>query len=184
MLDYGGYVKLLGLCLSLSLIVSCGSQFPSSHSESSLQSHRKPLSGTYPQAPHPNVTPGDICDTPSRYRYPEHIAYCDRAVTPTIKWKVIREYDEKFGYAIQEMNRNDFKIDHMIPLCMGGSNSEQNLWPQHKSVYEITDPLEYGLCNLMASGNMMQEEALYWIRLVKFDLSQATEVHDRIDEGY
>ena len=74
------------------------------------------------------------------------------------------------------MERAQFKIDHLIPLCAGGSNEEVNLWPQHKSVYELTDPIEPVLCDLMKRGAMKQEEAIRIIREVKNNLETAKDV--------
>jgi hypothetical protein len=70
------------------------------------------------------------------------------------------------------MNRADFKIDHFIPLCAGGSNDSVNLWPQHKNVYEITDPIEPLLCAKMAQGRLSQTDAIKLIVRAKTDLSQ------------
>ena len=94
----------------------------------------------YPTGPEVSITPGKLCDKPESYRYPEQIPYCVRDVSRETKEINIAEYDQKFNYHIANLPRGDFKIDHFIPLCVGGSNDIVNLWPQHKSVYEITDP--------------------------------------------
>ncbi|MNT67943.1 hypothetical protein D3C72_2061270 [compost metagenome] len=70
------------------------------------------------------------------------------------------------------MNRMDFKIDHYIPLCMGGANDVENLWPQHKSIYAITDPLEPLLCEKMADGRLLQKDAINYIKAAKANLDQ------------
>jgi hypothetical protein len=82
-------------------------------------------------------------------------------------------YDRHHGYEVTRMNRQDFKIDHYIPLCMGGSNEADNLWPQHKSVYAATDPIEQRLCELLASGEMRRAEAVELVRQAKADLDEA-----------
>ena len=123
----------------------------------------------YPTAPNPNVTPGSLCSHPDKYRYPENIPYCSRNVSSGLKWEIIRAYDQRFGYQIA--NRRDlFKIDHYIPLCAGGSNSPDNLWPQHQSVYERTDPLEQLVCVKMSEGKLRQRQALDLIRKGKNNL--------------
>jgi hypothetical protein len=78
-------------------------------------------------------------------------------------------YDRQFGYETTQMQRTAFKIDHLIPLCMGGSNKSDNLWPQHASIYEHTDPIEPFLCGAMASGKLKQAEAVQIILSVKQD---------------
>ena len=121
----------------------------------------------YPQGPSPQLTPGKICAQPSSRRYPERIAYCERNVSVTTKEEIISHYDRQFGYKIEQLPRGDFKIDHYIPLCMGGDNDVSNLWPQHMSVYEITDPLETLLCEKMAQGRLAQKAAVTLIMQAK-----------------
>lgn len=126
----------------------------------------------YPANPNPVLTPGKLCDRPSGFRYPEQIAYCERDVTFETKDYLIKNYDHKLGFHIQTMNRGDFKIDHFIPLCAGGSNDPVNLWPQHKSIYEITDPVEPLLCQKMLEGKLSQSDAVVLIMRAKRDLKQ------------
>lgn len=130
-------------------------------------------SGDYPMGPELETTPGAICTTPTEKRYPEQIDYCERNVGSSLKNKIIAKYDQKFGYHIQQMKRGDFKIDHFIPLSIGGANAEENLWPQHKSVYAITDPIELELSVLISAGKIKQADAIRAIKEVKMDLSKA-----------
>ncbi len=126
----------------------------------------------FPESPDPVATPGDLCDKPDSYRYPERIPYCERDVDSRLK-RDVAHYDQELGYEIQRVGRANFKIDHLIPLCMGGSNDEENLWPQHKSIYELTDPLEPALCEQMAAGRMRQAEAVALILQAKKDPRKA-----------
>jgi hypothetical protein len=96
----------------------------------------------FPISPDRKLTPGSFCEDHKVRRYPEGIAYCNRSVSGATKKDVIHDYDAILGYEIAKMNRQAFKIDHYIPLCMGGSNDSSNLWPQHESVFKMTDPLE------------------------------------------
>lgn len=136
-------------------------------------------SQSYPQGPNPNLTPGETCTHAADYRYPERIPYCDRHVTSDLKRSIISNYDRQLGYRIRSMARNKFKVDHYIPLCMGGSNSPSNLWPQHESVYKITDPLEPLLCEKMAEGKLKQADAIDMIRQAKNNLDQVPEIMRR-----
>jgi hypothetical protein len=130
----------------------------------------------FPSGPNPKLTPGKLCDIPASYRYPEQIAYCERDVTYETKEILIAQYDSQLGYHVQTLPRSDFKIDHFIPLCAGGSNDVSNLWPQHKSVYAITDPIEPLICAKMATGKLSQADAVTLIVRVKTDLRQARDV--------
>jgi hypothetical protein len=131
------------------------------------------VSARYPMGPDDELTPGSFCSTPSSYRYAERIAWCRRDVSTDVKRAVMVTYDNQLGFQVTLMNRQDFKIDHYIPLCMGGSNKTDNLWPQHKSVYAATDPIEQRLCELVASGEMRQAEAVGLVRQAKADLDEA-----------
>lgn len=131
---------------------------------------------SFPLNPQPSLTPGALCNSAGTTRYPERIPYCDREVSSERKDLVVERYDAAFGYKIEQIGRRNFKIDHYIPLCMGGSNEPSNLWPQHPSVYEITDPLEPALCQKMAEGRMKQAEAVRLIKQAKNDLSQAPRI--------
>ncbi len=126
----------------------------------------------FPLKPDSQVTPGDLCQRPTARRYPEGINYCERDVESETKRMVIEVYQSKLGYNIMGNGRANFKIDHYIPLCMGGSNEPKNLWPQHKSVYMQTDPLEPLLCEKMASGSLRQQDAVKLIIRAKNDFSQ------------
>jgi hypothetical protein len=130
----------------------------------------------YPTSPEVDETPGDTCGQADEYRYPERIAYCERAVDTKTKAEIIQKYDVKYGYKIRAMDRQKFKIDHFIPLCAGGSNERQNLWPQHESIYKVTDPLEPAICEKMAEGKLLQAEAIDLIRQAKQDLSRVKEI--------
>lgn len=130
----------------------------------------------FPMGPDPEMTPGSLCTTSSAIRYPERIRYCARHVDPKLKNQIIRDYDQELGYNVQQMARRKFKIDHFIPLCAGGSNNVDNLWPQHESVYEITDPLEPAVCEKMAAGRLLQADAIRLVRQAKTDLSKAEEI--------
>lgn len=130
----------------------------------------------FPNGPHIEVTPGDVCTLSGKVRYPERVKYCERDVDTELKNEIIRFYDREFGYKIGRMDRQKFKIDHFIPLCMGGSNDRKNLWPQHESIYNITDPLEPLLCEKMAAGRVKQAHAIQLIKQAKLELSRARQI--------
>lgn len=123
----------------------------------------------YPQGPDAVLTPGSLCERPDAYRYAEKIPYCNRDVDSSLKADIFQEYRNN-GFRLDPSQRSSYKIDHLIPLCAGGSNQEDNLWPQHKSVYEITDPLEPAACDAMKAGKLKQAEAVKMILAAKRDL--------------
>jgi hypothetical protein len=178
-----GFILLLS-CVSL--FVSCGSRedsssleatrrprpersYPNNHTNHDPALNNGSADGRFPTHPHLEVTPGALCDRASEYRYPEHIKYCNRDVEGQTKAALFVMYDTKFGYHTTQMNRSSFKIDHLIPLCLGGSNDEENLWPQHVSIYEHTDPVEPYLCDVLSAGKIKQAEAVQIILAIKQD---------------
>ena len=125
----------------------------------------------FPKGPDASITPGALCIRPDSHRYPEQINYCERDVDSDTKRGRFAAYDQ-LGYRTRSMDRQDFKIDHYIPLCMGGANDSKNLWPQHKSVYVITDGLEQLLCEKMAEGKLLQKEAIKMVMEAKNHLDE------------
>lgn len=135
----------------------------------------------YPMGPDERLTTGDLCERGDSHRYEERIEYCNRRVSAAKKWDIIDKYEE-LGYEIRRYGRENFKIDHLIPLCAGGSNEESNLWPQHKVVYEQTDKIEEMSCRLMSQGKLTQAEAVELILDVKHNLENAASVESSLRE--
>ena len=117
----------------------------------------------YPDRPDEALTPGSLCSEPGRIRYREKIPVCDRSVDVPTKENIVKMYDA-LGYRVGAIGRHHFKIDHYIPLCMGGSNEVDNLWPQHLTIFALTDALEAACCDKMADGRLTQSRAIEYIR--------------------
>ncbi|MNL19344.1 hypothetical protein D3C87_1405380 [compost metagenome] len=90
-----------------------------------------------------------------------------------MKAAIIRQYNTELGFDIRGNERGQFKIDHLIPLCAGGSNNQNNLWPQHETVYRHTDMIEQVACEKMAEGLIRQKDAVALILEAKHDLTKA-----------
>lgn len=113
--------------------------------------------GAAPRHPDIAATPGDFC-TPkdpdfSGYRYRQRIAYCKRNVSSETKARVY----EYYGIPVQE--RRFYTIDHMIPLSIGGSNYEENLWPEHKQIKASRINLENEIYSAVSKSELTQAEA-------------------------
>ncbi len=134
----------------------------------------------YPDGPNHEMTPGKLCESPTEYRYVEHIAYCERNVDTDTKNTVIADYDKRLGYKIRSMPRADFKIDHLIPLSIGGSNEVENLWPQHKSVYAYSDKIESYVSELMKSGKLKQADAITAVVDCKLELKRCADIENEL----
>lgn len=124
----------------------------------------------FPTGPDSELTPGSLCDRPDQYRYPERIAYCSRDVDGQLKKEVFEEYRQG-GFRLDPKDRSNYKIDHLIPLCAGGSNHEDNLWPQHVTIYSQTDSLESIGCEKLKTGRIKQAELIRLILEAKKNLA-------------
>lgn len=150
----------------------------------SITSFSNQRGGQFPTGPNPQITPGANCTTSKTYRYPEHIKYCERDVSSGLKNSIIAQYDRELGYTIRQMPRGEFKIDHFIPLSIGGSNDKENLWPQHKSVYAYSDPLELQVFELISQAKIKQAEAIRVIKECKLNLDRCAELGDYLKSLY
>ena len=115
--------------------------------------------GMYPLEP--TVT-GSMCNSRDsdflEYRYKEQIPVCSRNVTPSRKDKICK----RDGI----INRKEFTVDHMIPLFAGGSNHDDNLWCQHKSISSAD--YEYSIFLKLRDNEIDQITAIDAIKDFKF----------------
>ena len=126
---------------------------------------------SYPKSPDLTLTPGSLCDTPDRYRHPEQIPYCERNVNSFQKEMIFINY-KKLGYSLSG-DRSSYKIDHYIPLCFGGSNKPDNLWPQHATLSVMTDSIEAMGCEVLGLGKVTQKELLELIIKAKLNSKES-----------
>lgn len=128
----------------------------------------------FPRSPDLTATPGSLCNTPDTHRYPEQIPYCERALNSFDKELVFIAY-RKLGWSLSG-ERSQYKVDHFIPLCAGGSNEMDNLWPQYHTVSKLTDPLEPLGCEVLAKGNITQKELISLIMKAKLNTKEVPAV--------
>lgn len=95
------------------------------------------------------------------FRYAEKIPYCQRNVSSTLKAKIYLKY----GISAEE--KIDYTIDHIIPLSIGGTNDESNLWPEHTDVKKTRLLLEQQLYWDLRKGKITQKEAIRKVLDVK-----------------
>jgi hypothetical protein len=133
----------------------------------------------FPLTPLASLTPGSLCDIPMEFRYPERIAYCERDVDLLMKDNVFAAY-RRAGFKLPESQRSSYKVDHYIPLCAGGSNHQDNLWPQHLSVGKTTDSIEKLGCDKLAAGRITQAKFVEIIKKVKNNPATASAVSNEL----
>ncbi|MEY2564886.1 MAG: hypothetical protein QOH88_3079 [Verrucomicrobiota bacterium] len=111
-----------------------------------------PLRGDDAMLPNPKLTPGKAARNDK-----------DRKGVPVELEKKV--FDR---YRIPWARRREFKIDHLIPLDLGGADRIENLWPQSLRVKpynaERKELLARHLRTCVASGQMTLEQAQDEIR--------------------
>ena len=109
-------------------------------------------------APDPTLTPGAVRTTDAG-------EICATGTRALRHWS--RERDDRImaEYALPPGPHPDFEIDHLIPLGIGGSDDDLNLWPEPRRSIEpvwnaeAKDRLEWKLRDLVCSGELDAREA-------------------------
>ncbi len=134
----------------------------------------------YPTRPNPTETKGEVCDEKNpdftEYRYKEQIPYCKRNVDFKKRTEI---YDL---YNIPTECRHRFTVDHFIPLSIGGSNDDTNLWPEHKLVKATRPFLEIELYNKMKDGLITQTNAIKIITSEKMKAQALLKTNVKTDD--
>lgn len=120
----------------------------------SLSAH--PVS-KYPYIPDPKLTPGMAASTNKALICERDYARSSRRVTPSMRKKVYLAHGVDTAQCA-----GGCKIDHLIPLGIGGSNDPLNLWPHeygaHWGVFKKTR-LEILLRKEVCTGKLPLKEA-------------------------
>ncbi|MCB0418117.1 MAG: HNH endonuclease [Bdellovibrionales bacterium] len=137
------------------------------------------LGAGVPLIPNPKFTNGDLCIAKDKdfdeYRYDEDIAHCKRNVSKGRRDKIYE------NYKIPSRCRNDYTIDHFIPLSIGGNNHNENLWPEHKAIKAVRQNLEYDVYLDLRAAKITQKEAVGIIRTAKLN-PPADEVREELTD--
>jgi hypothetical protein len=105
-----------------------------------------------PLLPDPAKTPGDVLTQDPQVVCVKGYSRQVRNVPPALKRAVYQ------AYGIEKAPGEDWEVDHLIPLELGGSNSVRNLWPQAGFTrpwnYHVKDRLENALHYLVCQGEL------------------------------
>jgi hypothetical protein len=85
--------------------------------------------------PDPTITPGAVRTT-------DVGAICSTPTSELRHWS--RERDDRImaEYRLPLGPHNDFEIDHLVPLCLGGADTDSSLWPELRRSIEKEWPAE------------------------------------------
>ncbi|KAI8911013.1 hypothetical protein EDD86DRAFT_204210 [Gorgonomyces haynaldii] len=110
----------------------------------------------------PDYTPGCLCTTSdahfSENAYPEGIPKCTRSVSTAEKTRVAKPY------GVAKSDWPNYEFDHFIPLGIGGSNDDDNLWPQPEAGGSLDkDKVENQAYQQLSKGQITQRQAVKMI---------------------
>ena len=152
-------MKCLHLVFLLPILASCGAP----QSESRLEDSKPtvPLS-TSSGIPDPVKTPGSLCTATDPnfdgFRYKEKIPHCARNVSNQEKDAIAT------AYGLPKSEYVNVEFDHYIPLSLGGSDAQDNIWPEpHPGSFE-KDKLEEQLFQQLTKGTITQAAAIAEIK--------------------
>ena len=123
--------------------------------------------GAFEVRPDKNLTGGSV-----RTTKPEEA--CGHAWDTRGPMPRTRQDEVLTRYGLHAGPHPDYEIDHLIPLCLGGSDDLSNLWPQPRRRIEETwnaeakDRLERRMCDLVCArqidiGTAQEAFATDWI---------------------
>jgi hypothetical protein len=124
----------------------------------------------YPMFPNPQLTPGDILTTDANIVCVKGYSATVRKVSESLKRTVY------LSYGIVKKPGEEFEVDHLIALELGGSNDIKNLWIESGTTqplnFHTKDKLENAIHDLVCAGQMSLEEAQQkmasnWAKLYK-----------------
>jgi hypothetical protein len=123
----------------------------------------------FPIVPNSKMTPGAYC-RPGQpdfqgLRYAQRIPSCRRNVSHELKDAVYN------AYGIPPRCRNNYTVDHFIPLSIGGNNQFENLWPEHALVKRSRMQFETEIHVAVSEGKMNQQQAIQLVYKVKLNPS-------------
>ncbi|WP_174720030.1 MULTISPECIES: hypothetical protein [unclassified Meiothermus] len=133
---------------------------------------------TPPLLPDAAKTPGDVLTTDASLVCQKGYSASVRNVPPALKQQVFALY------GLTKAPGQDWEVDHLISLELGGSNSVRNLWPQAGFItpwnYHVKDRLENALHYLVCRGELPLSVAQHaiaknWIEAFKAVCGDAAE---------
>lgn len=117
-----------------------------------------PLSGRFSVAPDAGLTPGVLCTAQDKdfveFRYDEKIPYCKRNSSIPDKKKV------SGWYGVRWEDHRLYQYDHLLSLCLGGSNDLRNLWPMLFVEARKKARMEAAICLRLKHGSVTQKDAV------------------------
>jgi hypothetical protein len=105
--------------------------------------------------PNPNLTGGSV-----RIDGHDANAACGQSKAHRGSMSHARRDEILAEYGLPPGDHPDYEIDHLIPLCVGGSDDPSNLWPEPRRSIEpiwnaeAKDRLERRMCEMVCAGQL------------------------------
>jgi hypothetical protein len=105
--------------------------------------------------PNPNLTSGSV-----RIDGHDVNATCGQSKAHRGSMSYVRRDAILAEYGLPPGDHPDYEIDHLIPLCLGGSDDSSNLWAEPRRSIEpkwnaeAKDRLERFMCDMVCSGKL------------------------------
>jgi hypothetical protein len=105
--------------------------------------------------PNPNLTGGSV-----RIDGRDANAACGQSKAHRGSMSHARRDEILTEYGLPPGEHPDYEIDHLVPLCLGGSDDPSNLWPEPRRSIEPTwnaeakDRLERFMCDMVCTGQL------------------------------
>ena len=136
-----------------------------STTSTSVAASRSPSDQPDPFHPSPSLTPGATFASASKDQV------CVRGYTASVRSVSESDRNRVYeAYGVASADRENYVIDHLIPLELGGSNDASNLWPEPRQAdtndSKDKDNLENELHDLVCSGEVSlavaQQAIVHW----------------------
>jgi hypothetical protein len=114
-----------------------------------------PAAFAFEVRPNPNLTGGSV-----RVDGHDMQAACGHSKAHRGSMSHARRDEILTRYGLPPGDHPDYEIDHLIPLCIGGSDDPSNLWPEPRRTIEpkwnaeAKDRLERFMCDMVCSGQL------------------------------
>lgn len=133
-----------------------------------------------PIVPDPTLTPGAVeTSDPDVICAPGYLASRPRkygTAEERAQWKRVFA-----SYHVPLSASREYELDHLVPRCLGGADTDANLWPQTREGYwnaAKKDEIERETCKAACSEvplstiNLQRSFARNWVRLYQFFIQE------------
>lgn len=122
--------------------------------------------------PDEDCTPGAVWPSATRTQI------CISGYSSLVRKVNSQEKEETYDrYDIPKSKRNEFEVDHLVSLQLGGSNDFANLWPLQTEIKDRKDRVENHLKRKVCAGKMplqlaQQEIAEDWTQIYEAEFGK------------